>query len=253
MLSRIHNKLGTAGLIVAVIALVAALAGTAFAAAGLNSKQKKEVKKIAKEFAGKQGPAGPQGPAGAKGDKGDTGPAGSAGPAGATGPAGPTGAKGANGAPGPTGEAGPTGPTGETGFTEHLPSGKTETGSWAFNPIGGHAYILNPEEPEKASYTEEEIVMVALPLNIPLAAAPEAIVYNEPESENCPGTITEPKAKAGKFCVYVEGNIFNGVTEPKGTSHFAAFDKIFASGVVLGLKGRERAKFVRGTYAVTAP
>jgi hypothetical protein len=56
MISRIHSKLGTAGLVVALVALVVALTGVAFAASGLNSKQKKEVKKIAKQFAGKQGP-----------------------------------------------------------------------------------------------------------------------------------------------------------------------------------------------------
>jgi len=256
MLSRIHNKLGTAGLIIAVVALVAALAGTAFAALpGLNSKQKKEVKKIAKGLV----VPGPAGPAGAKGDTGAAGPAGPAGPAGATGPAGPTGAKGTNGAPGATG---PTGPTGETGFTDHLPSGKTETGSWSFNPSGGRAYkfLLNKEvceaEPEKCEYeiqyTEEEIATVGLPFNIPLVNAPEAIVYNKPETPECPGTITEPKAEAGKVCVYVEGAVFNAETEPLGTKHFGPFDKRYVSGAVLALKAQERAKILWGTYAVTA-
>jgi hypothetical protein len=85
MFSRIHSKLGTAGLIVAVIALVAALAGTAFAAAKLNGTQKKEVKKIAKQYAGKPGAPGAPGLAGTKGDKGDKGDAGSKGDAGTPG------------------------------------------------------------------------------------------------------------------------------------------------------------------------
>ncbi|HVV72142.1 MAG TPA: hypothetical protein VHI52_11700 [Verrucomicrobiae bacterium] len=56
-IQRIHQKLGTAGLIVAIVALVAALAGGAYAAGGgLSGKQKKEVTKIAQveaeKFAG---------------------------------------------------------------------------------------------------------------------------------------------------------------------------------------------------------
>jgi len=89
--SKVHNKLGTAGLVVAIVALVAALTGVAFAAAGLNSKQKKEVKNIAKQFAGKNGAPGGTGPAGPKGDqgaKGDTGEKGAKGDTGATGQAG---------------------------------------------------------------------------------------------------------------------------------------------------------------------
>jgi hypothetical protein len=97
MLSRMHNKLGTAGLIVAVVALIAALGGAAFAASGkLTSREKKEVKKIAKKFA-KAGPTGPQGPKGDAGAKGDPGQAGAKGE---TGPEGPQGLQGA------TGEAG---------------------------------------------------------------------------------------------------------------------------------------------------
>src|SRR4051812_41114036 len=132
MISKLHERLGTAGLVVAVVALVAALAGTAFAAAGLSGKQKKEVKKIAKQFAGKNGatglagPAGPQGPAGAKGDKGDKGDNGAAGQAGA---AGPVGSAGPTGAAGPTGPAGPTGSPWTAGGT--LPNGSTETGAWS--------------------------------------------------------------------------------------------------------------------------
>ena len=49
MISKLHNRLGTAGFVVAIIALVAALSGGAYAAqqANLSKQQKKEVKKIA--------------------------------------------------------------------------------------------------------------------------------------------------------------------------------------------------------------
>jgi hypothetical protein len=137
VISRVHQKLGTAGFFIAIVALVAALCGGAYAAkdgnggkqtatasnssknkphsknksskAGLNSKQKKQVKNISRTEAKKlvtAGPAGPAGPAGAKGDKGDNG---GKGDTGAAGPAGPTGATGAPGAPGAKGDTGAPG------------------------------------------------------------------------------------------------------------------------------------------------
>src|SRR3954470_13970370 len=101
MLKRIHDKLGTAGLVVAVVALVVALTGTAFAAKKFITKQ--EAIKIAKKYAGKNGAPG------AQGSKGDTGASG------AQGPKGDQGGKGEEGPPGPT----------ET----LLPIGKTEIGT----------------------------------------------------------------------------------------------------------------------------
>lgn len=105
MFSRIHSKLGTAGLIVAIVAMVAALAGGAYAASGLNPKQKKEVKKIAKseskkwskKFSKRFAIPGPAGPAGAAGPTGATGPQGPAGAPGAKGDKGDPGNDGANG------------------------------------------------------------------------------------------------------------------------------------------------------------
>lgn len=77
MISKLHDRLGTAGLVVAIVALVVALTGTAFAALpGLNSKQKKEVKNIAKQFPGAPGAPGAPGPAGPTGPQGAQGPAG---------------------------------------------------------------------------------------------------------------------------------------------------------------------------------
>ena len=57
MISRIHSKLGTAVLVVAIVALVVALTGVAVAEPVL-TQQKKEVKKIAEQFAGKPGAPG---------------------------------------------------------------------------------------------------------------------------------------------------------------------------------------------------
>jgi len=199
MVSRIHQKLGTAGLIIAIIALIAALAGTAFAAAGLNSKQKKEVKKIAKQFAGKPG---------APGQPGAQGPAGPQGPAGKNGSSGTDGKNGTDGKsvvstelpPGP-GEECPEGGysfevegSGNENFvcngassTGPLRSGETITGSWSFSAAPGDtrplASISYPREWENP--TGE--------LRWAIGSAVE-----------CPGTLSEPKAEPGFLCVYMK-------------------------------------------------
>lgn len=134
MFSRIRDKIGTAGLIVAIIALIAALSGGAYAAQqGLNGKQKNEVKKIAKKT-GKKGPKGAKGDPGAPGPAGPAGPAGPVGPAGAPGAPGADGEDGATGEQGPTGDEGPEGPTGPEGVCSTsnctLPTNVTETGAW---------------------------------------------------------------------------------------------------------------------------
>lgn len=248
MLSRIHNKLGTAGMVVAVIALVAALAGTAIAAGTFTKSQKKEIEKIAKKVAkkGPTGPAGPQGPAGAKGDKGDTGAPGSAGSVGPAGPTGPTGAKGTAGAEGPTG---PTGPTGATGYAPVLPSGATETGAWSYTSHGPYVQEFEEEEEIVLKATDLEAQRVAMSFNIPLAEAPETIVYLGPAATNeekCPGgSVTSPTAAPGVLCVYDEAGSAKII-------RFTGFDKKYKTGAVLGFFSTEHGQFVQGTWAVTA-
>jgi hypothetical protein len=165
MFARIHDKLGTAGLVVALVALIAALGGTAIAAVDRLSKQeKKEVTKIAKKYAGPAGATGPQGPAG---------------PAGAPGPQGPEGPVGPQGEEGEQGEEGPPGPT-ET----KLPSGKTSTGNWAFATKSHAAYLI---------------------VNFPLRVEPEPQYHwlgVGGSNPNCPGTASNPKAAPGHLCFY---------------------------------------------------
>jgi hypothetical protein len=168
---RVHEKLGTAGFIVAVIALIGAFAGTALAAKDVLSKQeKKQVVKIAKKFAGAPGAAGPQGPAGAQGPKGDAGPKGDI---------------GQRGPEGPQGEPGEPGPT-ET----VLPSGQIESGTWS---VAGDTF------PQLAS--------ISLPLRVPASATDgefyQRTVGSDPTPE-CPGTASAPEAAPGKFCIYFE-------------------------------------------------
>jgi hypothetical protein len=198
----IREPFGTAGLIVALVALVAALGGTALAAAKLNSGQKKEVEKIAKKYAGKPGAAGANGAAGPQG------------PAGAAGKDGTNGTAGTNGAPGesvtnktlakgsatcPEGGAefvmGTTKThacSGTTGFTSTLPSGKTETGTWALTGV-----------PAKGA-TAFNDASISFP--IPLALPAEAEYVITPPTAGCPGSVNEPNAEPGHFCVYEQFN-----------------------------------------------
>jgi hypothetical protein len=234
MFSRIKDKLGTAGLVVAVVALVAALAGTAFAALpGLNSKQKKEVTKIAKK-SGKPGPAGPQGAPGAPGPKGDTGPAGAAGKDGAPGKDGENGTDGKNGT------------DGENGFCSIsvpecvLPSGATLTGNWAASGPG-----LSEPGTECAAGCQV-VTAISYPLRVP--GVSENIQYVEGTTENCPGTPSEPDAAPGFVCVYVAPSF--GTSEPSFGS-----TKDYTSGLVMRFEHQNVESELRasGTWAVTAP
>jgi hypothetical protein len=194
MFSRIHDRLGTAGLIIAVIALIAALAGTAFAAAGLNSKQKKEVTKIAKKYAGKKGAKGDPGPAGPAGPKGDTGAKGDTGSPGKDGP------QGEPGPEGPEGEQGEPGPEGSPWVVGTAPSGVVMKGTWVLPPAtaaaGGEEFFTP--------------VSTGVPIN-ELGAEGELAVFGE-GPPFCEGTAKDPKPPffpgtenvlPGAVCVYV--------------------------------------------------
>ena len=248
MISRIHNKLGTAGLVVAIVALVAALTGAAYAAGGLTKQQEKQVKKIAKKYAGKPGPAGPigpQGPAGAPGKDGTNGTNGTNGADGKSVTGTPITAGGACGAQ--TGVKYTLGATstnicnGATGFTETLPSGKTETGVWSLGP---HA----------------ETELLPLSFNIPLDEAPEALHFvNEEGKEltgesgtevtpvNCLGSADEPKALPGQVCVYEAANF----GEAQGFNGNEVLTQLFTSGATL-FYAIEENQVAIGTWAVTA-
>jgi len=197
MYSKLHNRLGTAGLIVAVIALVAALTGAAYAAQDvLSGKEKKEVKAISKKVA-KKGPKGATGPAGPAGAPGKDGSNGTNGAKGATGAKGPTGGKGPTGAAG-VGSTGATGATGvagpscdeETGFCE-LPVGETMTGAWSLTATSPGAWHVGISFPFLLRDTLEE----------------EDIIFlqkGQAGGTSCPGTAAEPKAAPGKLCIYTQ-------------------------------------------------
>jgi hypothetical protein len=238
MLSRIHNKLGTAGLVVAIVALVAAMAGTALAAKDVLTKQeKKQVEKIAKKFAGQPGATGPAGPAGAPGAKGATGAAG----VGTPGPKGATGAPGktVTGATGATGGTGATGATGNIGAT--LPSGQTEVGRWSYG-----------------NTAKEKQGQVWMPISfvIPLSAAPTLHFIPREESgpAGCPGSASSPEAEPGNLCIYEEAGGNNEATLNSFLTEVATgVEPKSGAVVVFNLVNTAIESNAFGSWAVTAP
>lgn len=183
MFSRLHEKLGTAGLVVAVMALVVALGGVAFAAGGLTKQQEKQVKKIAKKYAGKrgpQGPAGPAGPQGAAGAPGKEGPQGREGPQGKEGPKGNPGTPGVEGSPWTAGGV--------------LPEGATETGAWSFGPT-------------------KLLALSAISFNIPLEETPEVEIVEAGTTTNCKGSAETPEAEPGFLCIYLSAGLAPAAAE----------------------------------------
>jgi Collagen triple helix repeat (20 copies) len=224
MLKRIHEKLGTAGLAVAVVALIAALGGVAIAAGPkLSSTQKKEVKKIAKGLV-PAGPTGPQGPAGAPGAKGDPG---------APGAAGAPGPPGKNGLTGPEGPPGPPGPT-ET----RLPFEETLTGVWAFSG-------------SKTGTVEYESITFPLRM-IPAPAEydeSQNLVEEDKSTTQCPGTLADPEAAPGEFCVYVQE--IKNASKPSLLINSTSADR--SSGIIVPfVVETDVFAWGNGTWAVTA-
>jgi collagen triple helix repeat protein len=257
MFSKLQERFGTAGLVVAIIALIAALTGTAIAK--LNGSEKKEVekiaKKVAKKFPGPQGPPGVQGPAG---------PAGPAGPEGKQGPA------GSEGEEGPTG---PTGPTGESGFTATLPSGETETGAWGFSKVTAPAFVhVTPSFaiPLEAPVSEGNAHLISpTGKEIALVLEPEP-GYAEVTQTNCDGTSEAPAADPGHFCMYIaklatsaELKLEGGVqyaSQTIGRAGDSTFSPPFTNTKQAGTTGALFRVVVEsgtaegwGTWAVTAP
>ena len=259
MISRIRQKLGPAGFIVAIVALVAALAGGAYAASGaLTGKQKKEVEKIAKKFAGVPGKDGAPGA---------TGPAGAAGKDGANGKAGADGKAGLDGKSVELGTAAPAdckfgGTTvqvageppatkkfvcnGETGYSETLPSEATETGTWWFVGNG------------------EEVAAAPISFPIPLSAADAAAitvnVWRESKPTKpaaCTGTPDAPEAEAGALCLYVPTaaeSVGFAITAEKVLKPSLAEPGVGTSGALLRTDGFISAeKYMGGSFAITAP
>jgi Collagen triple helix repeat (20 copies) len=267
MVSMVRRNLN-APTAIAVIALVFAMVGGAVAAGGDSGSGK-----AAASADGKRGPRGP------KGARGPAGPAGPVGPQGAPGAPGSPGAKGDPGAAGvsPVGTAfagnqkgcteggvefkgtnttvacnGVNGTDGETGFTEVLPPGRTETGTWG-------------------ALTEEgQLGIVPISFNIPLLGAPSPVLVKKGENgtaNGCPGLVGgTPQADPGKLCVYINsltGALFEDPNEDPPIEPIAFLDPTVQFGQGVGTAGRSGVVLllsecatapcqVYGTWAATA-
>jgi hypothetical protein len=258
---RVSEPFGKAALIVATIALVMAMLGGAYAASNVAATR------AGSSARGSRGPRGP------KGARGPIGPRGPEGPKGAKGDPGAPGKDGSDGTPGkdgvdvtfsPASEAacvaggsvfkasnGETticnGKEGETGFTETLPVGKTETGSWA-----GAVYQVGP---------------VAISFNIPLAAPiDESHTVLIPEGGTPPAecenpghagaaSVENPEAEPGFLCIYVDITPESAVKEieaPGTDTEGAGTAGTYVIVETTSTVGEEHGKG-RGTWAVTAP
>jgi len=232
MLSRIQNKLGTAGLVVAVVALVVALCGAAFAAGGLTKPQEKRVKQLIKQNS-KPGPTGPQGPQGSPG---------SAGAKGATGSEGKQGKQGEAGKPGENGKNGTDGEDGLCSLGKPkclLPPHATLTGTWSAS---------------SASEFHESYFSISFPLRVvppPIADAKRFIPPEGAPTAECPGSAIQPEAEPGYVCIYarfVEPT--GGVSEPL----FGFTETDSTSGVIVRFKSelKEGGPRAFGSWAVTS-
>ena len=236
--------------VIASLALVFAMTGGAYAAKKYLITSTKQISpSVLKSLQGKAGVAGASGAPGPQGAQGPAGPAASQGPAGVAGAKGETGAAGTPGVKGVTGPQGATGATGAkgtTGFTETLPSGKTETGTWS----GGTTFKRIP-----------------ISFAIPVDPAPTLVYVGVEETKpGCPGIAASglPLAEAGKLCVYaglaggdnpaqVTGSSAREATFGDGVKSVA--EGVGPAGTVLEFQcGEPEAEFCRmeGTWAVTA-
>jgi hypothetical protein len=227
---------------VAVVALVFAMTGGAYAAKKYLITSTKQISpSVLKALQGKAGTAGAPGAAGAQGAQGSAGPAGSAGTKGEVGTVGAKGEKGTTGAAGAPGAKGATGASGTTGFTDTLPPGKTETGTWA---IGG-------TQPEGT----EVYVQVSFPIPLRKSAEGADHFLDPKETEEqtgppaCKGTLEHPTAGPGQLCFYTSQQV--GVGNP-----FIAFAEKFngytTAGTVMDFQYAETVAHASGTWAVTA-
>ena len=203
--------------ITATLALVFAMSGGALAATHYLITSTSQISpKVLKELKAKARPTGLADEAGPQGEAGQTGE---------TGPAGEAGSAGNEGSPWSAGGT--------------LPSGKTETGTWAF--------VSHAEGP------------VSVPLSFPIPTAEalqptlgrgpvELVEPNEEDAvdahPNCPGSVSKPAATPGVICVYAE----------KLEDPLSGQGPVRTSGVVLTFEAsNSSSRTDEGTWAVTAP
>jgi hypothetical protein len=227
MLSFVRRRFTFANLAMT-LALVLAMSGGAFAAGKFLITSTKQISpKVLKSLQGKAGPAG------ATGAQGQTGPAGPAGPQGPVGAAGTAGAAGANGTSVTSGEVSKSSSTcskqGGSEFTSAsgkstacngkdgkegspwtaggtLPSGKTETGAWAFGPVraGSEAMVAVASFPiPLAASLDKNHVHFINTNGMEVDLAEEEVAPTQCGSGIGPEVnAANPQAKPGNLCIY---------------------------------------------------
>jgi hypothetical protein len=132
------------------------------------------------------------------------------------------------------GARGPRGPAGSpASYPSTLPSGRTETGVFAIRTTSPGPGTDAPDDP--------------ISFGLPLASSP-----TRGGPSDCTGSVGNPTAAPGKFCLYPNQNVNVGVvfvldpgTGVEGTSR---------QGVILVARAAAAGdKIYRGTWAVTAP
>jgi hypothetical protein len=116
----------------------------------------------------------------------------------------------------------PSGPT--------LGKGCTEKGTWAFAGQGITPGIVNQYVP--ISFT------VPLAAKVPIGR----IIYNQPETEHCPGEVEAPSAEPGYLCIYQQS-----ISEASFSGRLR-----YPTGVVLQFATTGTGAVGYGTWAVTA-
>jgi|SRR5215218_7182015 len=136
------------------------------------------------------------------------------------------------------GVRGPAGPAGS--LADGLPGGKTLRGRFEAGD-GSPPNAVNDVASEAISFGAQ------LP-----TAPPRTIVMNPPGPTQCPGTVADPKAAAGHFCIYVGDRTGIGTLDTLidggqigGTTRQGA--GVFVVSNTTGVFG------ARGSWAVTAP
>jgi hypothetical protein len=281
MFSWIRRRFNYAN-VTATLALFFAMTGGALAASHYLITSTKQIKpSVLSALKGKAGPAGAAGANGANGAAGEKGPQGPQGPAGANGTNGTSGSNGESvkvealgksssecnqegGAKFSTAAGHATACNGKTGFTETLPPGKTETGTWAF-----YGSFFESNETREA--------LVPISFNIPLKSElGEKNVHFVTKSEweggdapgECSGKPANPTAAPGNLCVYetitgagtfgaITGSVIinPAVLGGSGAATAGAYIFMFAHYETINPGEEEPHPTYRGfgTWAVTAP
>ena len=255
MFSSLRRRI-TPSTVIATVALLFAMSGGAYAAGKYLITSTKQIKPSV--LASLKGKAGPAGPAGANGAAGPAGPAGSGTP-GAEGKQGPKGETGKEGSPGQNGK------NGETGFTEKLPPGKTETGTWSLGKVGAL--------PSGQTKVQELVpVSFAIPLAAPLGEGNAHFLIDNEQTKQfeevyetsgeffqkpstvCLGTPEDPKAAPGSLCIYAQQ--LQGV--PEEHEHLTEVASpgdssgVGPTGAVIRFLGSKEEAYGFGSWAVTA-